>query len=113
MNKRIRKKKGLSKIREEECWALNVNLAKHILPRLIRYKQVNQMSYPFGFNSLEEWHEAIDKMIWSFEKVIKDDWNSSDILSNNNWNIEKYKSEKERYLEGMHLFADYFNDLWD
>ena len=34
MNKRIAKKKGLSKVTEEECWDLEFNLAKHILPRL-------------------------------------------------------------------------------
>ena len=34
MNKRLRKKKGLSKITEEELWGLDITLAKYILPRL-------------------------------------------------------------------------------
>lgn len=102
MNKRIRKKKGLSKITNEEVWGLDCTLAKFILPRLIKFKQINVNSHPSNLSGMEEWHAIIDKMIWSFEKVIKDDWNMK--------NAEK---EQERYLEGMHLFADYFKDLWD
>lgn len=102
MNKRLRKKKGLSKITHEELWDLDVTLAKYILPRLIRFKEINKMGYPTEFNNSKEWHEAIDKMIWSFNKVLKD-----------NWNYEDIKNESKRYLEGMHLFAEHFSDLWD
>lgn len=102
MNKRIRKKKGLSKIRPEEVWGLYDTLAKYILPRLHKFKEVNVNSYPQGFSSIEEWHNTIDKMIWSFEIVIKDDWSTRDALA-----------DIKRYEEGMALFAKYFRDLWD
>ena len=49
MNKRLRKKKGLLKIREEEIWGLDLTLAKYILPRLIKFKDVNDRSFLFFF----------------------------------------------------------------
>jgi hypothetical protein len=102
MNKRIRKKLGLSKITAEEVWDLDFTLAKYIMPRLIKFKEVNKMSYPASFSSIEEWHSVIDKMIWSFDKVLKDDYTT-----------ENYEEEYKKYLEGMNLFADYFGHLWD
>lgn len=102
MNKRILKKKGLSKITNEEVWDLDVTLAKYILPRLIKFKNINTNGYPVIFNSLEEWHKVIDKMIWSFEKQL-----------NNAWNYNSLDEESKIYLEGVHLFAEYFSDLWD
>lgn len=104
MNKRIRKKRGLSKITPEELWGLDVTLAKYILPRLIKFKEININSHPQDFSGMKEWHDAIDKMIWSFEKVLKDDWNNV---------YSELGRENMRYLEGMNLFAYHFNDLWD
>jgi hypothetical protein len=102
MNKRILKKKGLSKITSQELWNLDGTLAKYILPRLIKFKRINTNSHPVTFNSLNEWHNTIDKMIWSFEKLLND-----------NWDYSKVEKENQRYLEGMHLFAEHFADLWD
>lgn len=107
MNKRIRKKKGLSKITDEEVWGLNVTLAKYILPRLIKFKQVNTNSYPCEFKSAEEWDSVIDKMIFSF------DWFLSCHSGCNYESIEEYKRNESKYKEGMNLFARYFSDLWD
>lgn len=102
MNKRIRKKKGLSKIKNEELWDLDDTLAKYILPRLIKYKTINKNSHPIAFDNIEDWHNTIDKMIWSFEKIVKD-----------NWVYKQLEAEKERFEEGMNLFAKHFMDLWD
>lgn len=106
MNKRWRKKKGLSKIREEELWSLDVTLAKYILPRLIKFKDINDMSYPSEFESHEKWHEIIDKMIYSFKYIIK---RNDGMLGN----LEEEKKRREKYKEGMRLFAEHFIDLWD
>lgn len=105
MNKRIKKKKGLSKITNEEVWNLDYTLAKYILPRLVKYKSVNTMSYPCQFNNIEEWHDVIDKMIWSFDKHLKHDFPSPD--------SEIYEDEINKYKEGLQLFAECFSDLWD
>jgi hypothetical protein len=105
MNKRIKKKKGLSKITSEEVWDLDYTLAKYILPRLIKFKKVNTMSHPQEFNGMEEWHNVIDKMIWSFDKHLREDfnWRSRTTL----------QKEIDRYNEGLDLFAKHFGDLWD
>lgn len=106
MNKRLKKKKGLSKIREEELWGLDVTLAKYILPRLIRFKDINDMSYPHDFESHEQWRKTIDKMIYAFEYVIKSNY---EVYTD----LEEERKRAEKYREGMLLFAEYFMDLWD
>ena len=58
-------------------------------------KKYNVNSYPHGFNNIEEWHEVVDKMIYSFEQ------------------IEKDSSDRVKIEEGLQLFAKYFEDLWD
>jgi hypothetical protein len=99
MNKRMRKKRGIAKITEEECWNLDYTLAKFIIPRLYKFKQVNKNSYPIGFDGVEDWHKTIDKMIKAFELQI-----GSSIHQN---------EERKIINKGLHLFATYFNDLWD
>jgi type III secretory pathway component EscR len=98
MNVRLRKKYGLLKVTSKEVWDLDVTLVKYILTRLMKFKDVNSMSYPIDFSNIEEWHKIVDKMIWSFKRHLED-------------NLEK--EETEQYKEGLHLFAEYFGDLWD
>lgn len=107
MNKRIRKKKLLSKIRNEELWNLDDTIVKFILPRLQKFKIINTMSYPDKLDSIEEWHKIIDKIIWSFQ-FAKDvqEWNYSSEYRADSGNWEKYN-------EGMDLFKEYLLDLWD
>lgn len=107
MNKRIKKKKGLSKITNQEVWGLDVTLAKYILPRLQKFKQINTMSHPTDFKNIEEWHKVIDKMIYSFNYVIQN--NIGTIHGDLSEKVEYFK----KYEEGMNLFARYFKDLWD
>ena len=94
MNKRMRKKKGLSKITTSELMDLDYAIADFILPRLIRFKEKSN-SYPSG-KTFEEYSEILDKMIWSFNYVVKD----------------VKGQEDDRYQEGMNLFAEYFRSLW-
>lgn len=105
MNKRIRKKRGLSKVTKEELWDLDITIAKFILPRLYKFKEYNINSHPGYFNSIEEWHDIIDKIIWSFEYILKDQFMYRD--------KETYDKNEERYKEGMNLFAEYLRSLWD
>ena len=94
MNKRIRKKKGLSKVTNSELMDLDYAIAKYILPRLIAFKKKTN-SYPSG-KTFEEYLEVLDKIIWSFNYVVKD----------------VKGQEDDRYREGMNLFAEYFRTLW-
>ncbi|EGT3606827.1 hypothetical protein FKF97_10520 [Clostridium perfringens] len=105
MNKRIAKKKGISKIKEEELWSLDATLAKYILPRLEKYRSMERMGYPSKLSGEKEWNEILDKMIYAFKYVLKRD------SLNFNYDIEKERIEK--YKEGMSLFAEYFMELWD
>jgi hypothetical protein len=104
MNKRQKKKHGIPTFKDNEVWNLDITLANYILPRLKRFKKVNVNSHPVDLSSLEEWHEIIDKMIWSFERIINDDWS---------YEINRIQEQKQQYELGMSLFGIYFLDLWD
>ena len=101
MNKRIRKKKGLSKVTISELWGLDYTLAKYILPRLIKFKE-NAEGHPSNI-TWEEYLVVLDKMIWSFNYIIKDD---------STIDFAELKKKDNRCQEGLHLFAEYFRSLW-
>lgn len=67
---------------DTELWNLDCAIAKYVLPRLIEFKKVTN-GYPQDFESFEEWIDAIDKMIYSFDHII---------------NREKYDEELEKEL---------------
>ncbi len=98
---------------DSDVWSLDVTIAKFILPRLRRLKELND-AYPASLNDSEqfdeesdercmgEWHEKLDKMIESFEMASS---NSIDyyIMS---------KKQFNKFRWGMSLFAKYYNNLW-
>ena len=49
-----------------------VALAVFILDGLKTYKKYNTNSHPIGFDWPEEWGKIIDKMIWSFDQIVRD-----------------------------------------
>jgi hypothetical protein len=104
LNKRQKKKYGFPIFKDCEVWDLAITLANYILPRLKRFKKVNVNSHPCNLSGIEEWHEIIDKMIWSFERIVNDDWS---------YETNRIREQKEQYEEGMNLFAKWFLDLWD
>ena len=108
MNKRIRKKKGTSKVRPEECYDLDFTICKFIIPRLYKFKDINVNSRPIDFKSIEEWHKVVDKIILSFEimKNFKD-------LKYLRASKKEFNKLIEKYEEGMELFKKYLGDLWD
>lgn len=84
---------------EKECWDLYVYLAKDIAKALKSFKRANKHSYPGNLANMEIWHEILDKMIYSFETISKD---NADVYSNEN-----------AVKEGLALFSEYYMDLWD
>lgn len=107
MNKRVKKKRGLSKIKNSELWNLDYTICKFMIPRLEKFKLVNTMSRPARLRSMDEWHNIIDKIIWSFQfalDVIEMNYSNEYRLDENNW---------LKYNEGMDLFKEYLMDLWD
>lgn len=133
MNNRQRKKwmkKHRLYVNPKETWSLDVNLAKYIIPRLKKFKELNN-GYP-GISEMdtpEKWDEALDKMIQAFEYVIDLDeywlddprYDYTDIMFGKN--KEFYEKIKENKItedirrlaainEGLQLFAKYYMSLW-
>ena len=133
MNNRQRKKwlkqRGLY-VNPKETWSLDITFAKYIIPRLKKFKELNN-GYPGieEVNTPEKWDEALDKMIQAFEYVI--DWDEywlddprydyTDIMLGDNKElyesiVENKRMEDIRRLaaikEGLQLFAKYYMNLW-
>lgn len=83
---------------DEETWNLDYRLAKHILPRLRRFKKVSR-AHPSIMTS-EEWDVVLDKMIFSFELIARGNFSSLEI------------GDDPRIQEGLDLFGKYFQALW-
>ena len=90
---------------DSETWGLYEVIIDFILPRLIRFKEVNN-GYPAGMTQ-EEWDNIIDKMIFSFQ-WFKDD----DKFLHTTMNVDERAAGERKYEEGIDLFAKYFRYLW-
>ena len=95
-----RRTKGYS---DDETWDLDVRIARFVLPRLLRLKEL-QNGYPFDLTE-ESWDEILDKMIFSFELVIR--CHGLDEPPGEAW----LGGLNEKYQEGMDLFAKHFMSL--
>lgn len=104
MNKRLKKKKGLL-ISDDDIWDLDYNLAKYILPRLKRFKTLQNKYTQIISN------EDLDKMILSFEYIT----GSRSYVGY--YNSESYKNKPFNELddviqEGLEIFSNKFTKLW-
>jgi len=83
---------------DSETWSLDETIAEFVLPRLIRYKELNDI-YPSNMTQ-EEWDIILNKIIYSFGFYASK---------------ERYTASREQYNEardGIILFAEHFNKLW-
>lgn len=82
-----------------ETWNLDYTLACIIYSYLCYFRDHESMiSTPGKFDTVEEWQEVLDKMIYGFKLYItkeKDD-----------------KTTAEELFKSFDLFEDYFPDLW-
>jgi hypothetical protein len=83
------------KIDDYDIWSLDHTLALIIHPCLIKFKE-NNNGIPGSIESIEQWNEILDKMIKAFGMIIEE-------CTENNSEIE----------EGLLLFSEYFQALWD
>lgn len=81
---------------DSELWCLNKTIVGFILPRLKVFRE-KHCSTPENM-SKEEWNSVLDKMIVSFELLLKEE----------NTNEEKLKIDS-----GLRLFSRYLEKLWD
>ena len=97
---------------DRQIWSLDYTIAEFVVPRLRTLKKQTH-GYALDFKTMEEWHEAVDKMIWSFEFVLSgygvSDFDSKDPKE---W-AKKNDARTKKYTEGMELFAKYYWNLWD
>ena len=91
---------------DTELWNLDNTIAEFVLPRLKAFRNYTK-GFPVEFNSLEEWQEAIDKMIFFFENIIDDEWF---------WKTEHTKEEllelEKKMHECLELFCKNYSHLW-
>ena len=93
-NKKLRKDIKQNGFDKSECWNLDITIAKFILPRL-KYFRETTISYPDNDKGMDGWHEILDKMIYSFDEILKDD-----------------STDQDKIQEGLELFAKYYVNLW-
>lgn len=99
MNKRQAKKKRNKSI-YRDTWNLDYAIAKFVLPRLKRFKDVTN-GYPVTLSCIEEWYEVLDRMIVAFEIIVK-----------GGAGFFYSKDEKKIINEGLDLFRKYYFELW-
>lgn len=85
---------------DSDTWSLDYTIAKFVLPRLKRFKELND-GFPPDFTE-ETWDIALDDIIFAMECAIN---NSGSIYNLN-------PTEMKRWRRGNKLFGKYFNNLW-
>lgn len=114
------------RIDKYDVWSLDHTLALIITPALkklkenvigvpasmseLLYDSSNTTQYCFDFykeddsiafdKAKEHWNEILDKMIYSFESIITDDW------------FTETEEETLKIQEGFDLFAKHYRNLW-
>lgn len=79
MKKRARKKwirQYKRKMREKNTWDLSYNVARYVLPRLKRFRQVvNGHPVKDDVKTMDDWYKVLDKIILAFDYIVDaDDW---------------------------------------
>lgn len=98
------------KIKDVDTWNLDYNIARYTLPLLKRFKELKN-GFPARLESMEEWDEILDKIIWSLEEIVNDE----DGLQLTGYTEQDREIIKEYYnkkQEGLRLFGEYLCDLW-
>ena len=99
--KKQRKKRGFD---DTETWALDSTIARFILPRLKRFKEVNVGMWYFPDIEKadeERTNEVLDKMIRAFEII-------SDHSDSFRYNDELFDEARQ----GIELFYKHYFNLW-
>ena len=87
---------------DAETFSLDHTIAEFALPRLKRFKEVNN-GCPNHVKSSEEWDRLLDNMIFALDKVTKQlDLDRDDLTA----------KEEEKVRQGLTAFGFYFRELW-
>lgn len=83
---------------DSETWSLRDTIVNFTLQRLELFKKLT-IGFPASLNSMEEWHQILDKIIFSFKLVQLDD------------EEDGIRNRYNEYEEGMQLFSKWFLHL--
>lgn len=101
------------RFKKQRAWNCYAHLAVHIANELKAFKKYNVNSYPHEFQmngGAKAWHEAVDKMIYSFDQIAKD---YPDGFAIKDFKSSEFKAYRAKLDEGLNLFAKHFENLWD
>jgi hypothetical protein len=85
---------------DDELWSLDNTTARWLLPRLQRFRDIT-FAHPACLNSLEEWKEILDTIIFALERHLEDEWL---------FNLSE--EDKEKVYNGFEYLGTYFRGLW-
>lgn len=89
---------------DTELWNLDYTIARFVYPRLKRFIELEPAGWPANdFPTYGEWIEALKKMLYAFEYIVKEDEMVNFV------NSEEYS----KVQEGLELFGKHFQSLWD
>lgn len=98
------KRNGFS---DSETWSLDSVICQFVLPRLKRFKELNN-GFPGGYDGMtaKKWDAILDEMIFAF------DWSLTCEDKYDDMTEEEKKKNWKRHEEGLQLFAKWFRHLW-
>lgn len=94
---------------DNESWDLGYHIAKRFIKPLKNYRSIID-SFPSSL-TVEEWEKILDKMIRSFEDLLKED-EIEHYIRIDKMNAEEHAAYMERRQEGFELFGKWFTHLW-
>ncbi len=95
-----------------DTWNMDITLASIIHPMLIQLKKTTDV-YPV-ICSEDEWYVILDKMIWSFKEILREDSREGfGDYDSRAIDLEGFSLYNERIQEGLDLFGKFYRSLWD
>jgi len=120
---------------DDVTWDIHCDISKFVLPRLKRYKELTN-GYPGGLDE-QQWNEILDKMIYAFERIVKNDewdfvkyppdydfgWTTKQSITHPEYDEAVFNDDRKpdytefdevqkKIQEGLDLFAKYYRNLW-
>jgi hypothetical protein len=96
------------KIDRWDSYSAYHTMALIIHPLLIEYKS-KMSSYPASL-SAKKWEKIIDKMIFSFENIVGEDFEYVEV--DGKYSHEETMKQIKKVQDGLNLFGKYFQQLW-
>jgi hypothetical protein len=119
------------RIDKYDTWSMDHTLALIIHPMLVQLHATNngygcvdiedaphigegeQNDNAFDSKAHERWNWVMEEMIWTFERLKKDDEYELFYTEERGWDHESMKAHNDRIKNGLRLFGKYYRGLWD